>query len=151
MIQHDDIERLIDRQDTLNHTRVDNPTIGDRDEALHSHAYVLALTLQKPSRILDAHRDPRAAHVRSRRQPSRDRAPDMSRAQWIALGALSIPALAGAAIVTTTLGTIGALAYGGVLLAGANVREALRSRPHHGRPGPTYLATVTHWKDRPHR
>lgn len=51
MIQHDDVEQLIERQRTLNATRVDDPKVGERDEALHSHVFLLALTLQKPSRV----------------------------------------------------------------------------------------------------
>jgi hypothetical protein len=51
VIQHDDVEQLIDRQIELSSTRADDPSVPDRDQELHSHAYVLAMTLQKPSRL----------------------------------------------------------------------------------------------------
>lgn len=53
MIQHEDVERLIERQQALNQTPADDPKLPVRDQALHSHAYVLAITLQAPSRLND--------------------------------------------------------------------------------------------------
>jgi hypothetical protein len=53
VIQHEDLELLIERQRDLNRTPVDDPKVEERDEALHSHAYVLAITLQSPSRLDD--------------------------------------------------------------------------------------------------
>lgn len=44
----------------------------------------------------------------------------VNRTQWITLAALGAPVLAGAVIVSATFGPAGAIAYGGILLAGVN-------------------------------
>lgn len=51
MIQHDDIELVIRRQIDLSSTRADDPNLDERDQGLHSHVFILACVLQKPSRI----------------------------------------------------------------------------------------------------
>jgi hypothetical protein len=50
----------------------------------------------------------------------------VTRPQWIALAVLGPPALLAAAVVSATLGPIGALFYAGLLLAGVNTRHLFR-------------------------
>lgn len=53
----------------------------------------------------------------------------MTRAQWTALGIIAVPVLAGATIVSATLGPLGAIGYGALLVIGVNARHLYRD--HH--------------------
>jgi hypothetical protein len=60
----------------------------------------------------------------------------MTRTRWIVLVAAAGPVLAGATITSATLGPLGALAYGALLLAGINTRHLFRTHrnDHHTSP-----------------
>lgn len=63
----------------------------------------------------------------------------MTRTRWIALAAIAGPILAGATITSATLGPLGALAYGGLLLAGINARHLLHDRRDDTRTTPIQI------------